>query len=63
MRDRADAATSEVSAEDFADIVAATRGFIRTAVVPREQEIADADAPRRHVSFRPSLVERESTLG
>src|SRR5699024_8886751 len=43
MRDRADAATSEVSAEDFADTVAATRGFIRTAVVPREQEIADAD--------------------
>lgn len=43
MRDRADAATSEVSAEDFADILAATRGFIRTAVVPREQEIADAD--------------------
>lgn len=34
---------SEVGAEDFADILAATREYIRTAVVPREQEIADAD--------------------
>ena len=36
--------TSEVSAEDFADILAATREYIRTVVVPREQEISDADA-------------------
>ena len=38
------AGTTEVDAEDFADILAATRDFIRTAVVPREQEIADSDA-------------------
>lgn len=36
--------TSEVDAEDFADILAATREYVRTVVVPREQEIADADA-------------------
>lgn len=42
MGDRATA--SEVDAADFADILAATREYIRTAVVPREQEIADADA-------------------
>ena len=42
MGDRATA--SEVEAADFADILAATREYIRTAVVPREQEIADADA-------------------
>ena len=35
---------SEVHAEDFADILAATRDYIRTVVVPREQEIADTDA-------------------
>ncbi len=35
---------SEVDAEDFADILAATREYVRTVVVPREQEIADADA-------------------
>lgn len=35
--------TAEVDAEDFADILAATKDFIRTAVIPREQEIADAD--------------------
>lgn len=35
---------SEVDAEDFADILAATRDYIRTVVVPREQEIADSDA-------------------
>src|SRR5690625_6199141 len=35
----------------------------RTALALLEEEIADASAPRRHVSFRPSLVERESTLG
>lgn len=38
------AMTSEVDAEDFADILAATREYVRTVVVPREQEIADADA-------------------
>lgn len=38
------AATSQVSAEDFADILAATREFVREVVVPREQEILDADA-------------------
>lgn len=36
--------TSEVGAEDFADILSATREYVRTVVVPREQEIADADA-------------------
>lgn len=35
---------SEVSADDLADIVAATRSFVREQVIPREQEIADADA-------------------
>lgn len=38
------AGAAEVDAEDFAHILNATKGFIRTAVVPREQEIADADA-------------------
>ncbi|MEN3223629.1 acyl-CoA dehydrogenase family protein [Mycolicibacterium porcinum] len=37
------AATSEVSAEDFAEILAQTRGFIRSAVVPRENEILATD--------------------
>lgn len=37
-------ATSEVDAEDFAHILAATREYVRTVVVPREQEIADTDA-------------------
>ena len=37
-------ATSQVSAEDFADILAATREFVREVVVPREQEILDTDA-------------------
>lgn len=37
-------ATSEVDAEDFAHILSATREYIRTVVVPREQEIADTDA-------------------
>ncbi len=37
-------ATSQVSAEDFADIQAATREFVREVVVPREQEILDTDA-------------------
>ncbi|MDS1115985.1 acyl-CoA dehydrogenase family protein [Gordonia westfalica] len=36
--------TSQVSAEDFADILAATREFVREVVVPREQEILDTDA-------------------
>ena len=35
----------------------------RTALALLEEEILDPDAPRRHVAFRPSLVERESTLG
>lgn len=38
------AGASEVDAEDFADILAATREYVRTVVVPREQEIADTDA-------------------
>jgi acyl-CoA dehydrogenase len=37
-------ATSEVSPEDFAEILAATREFIRTRVIPRENEIMEADA-------------------
>jgi acyl-CoA dehydrogenase len=37
------AVTSEVSDKDFADILAATRQFIRTQVVPRELEIMAAD--------------------
>ncbi|HVQ97745.1 MAG TPA: acyl-CoA dehydrogenase family protein [Mycobacterium sp.] len=35
--------TAEVSDEDFQDILAQTRHFVRTAVVPREQEILAAD--------------------
>ena len=35
----------------------------RTALALLEEEIADPDAPRRHVAFRPTLVERASTLG
>ena len=35
----------------------------RTALALLEGELAQADAPHRHVSFRPSLVERESTRG
>ena len=31
--------TTEVSDEDFQEILAQTRHFVRTAVVPREQEI------------------------
>src|SRR6201987_3742633 len=33
----------EVSDEDFQEILAQTRHFVRTAVVPREQEILDDD--------------------
>src|SRR5215469_9444361 len=33
-----------VSPEDFAPVLAQVRDFIRTRVVPREQEIADTDA-------------------
>ncbi|QHD85172.1 acyl-CoA dehydrogenase [Gordonia sp. JH63] len=36
--------SSEVGDEDFADILAATREFVREVVVPREQEILDTDA-------------------
>lgn len=35
---------SEVSTDDLADILAATRSFVREQVIPREQEIADSDA-------------------
>lgn len=34
---------TEVDADDFADILAATREYIRAMVVPREREIADTD--------------------
>ncbi len=37
------AAAAEVSAEDFREILAQTRQFVRTAVVPRESEILDED--------------------
>ncbi|MFW0785509.1 acyl-CoA dehydrogenase family protein [Gordonia sp. CPCC 206044] len=36
--------TSQVSPEDFADILSQTREFVRDKVVPREQEILDTDA-------------------
>ncbi|OBG22270.1 acyl-CoA dehydrogenase [Mycolicibacterium celeriflavum] len=35
--------TAEVSDEDFQEILAQTRHFIRTAVIPREQEILTSD--------------------
>src|ERR1700728_3052367 len=35
---------AEVSPEDFKPILAQVRDFVRTKVVPREQEIADTDA-------------------
>ncbi|OBF64675.1 acyl-CoA dehydrogenase [Mycobacterium sp. 852002-51971_SCH5477799-a] len=35
--------TAEVSGEDFREILAQTRQFVRSAVVPREQEILDTD--------------------
>ncbi len=35
---------SQVDPEDFADILAATREFVREVVVPREQEILDTDS-------------------
>jgi acyl-CoA dehydrogenase len=35
---------SAVSSEDFEPILAQVRDFVRTRVIPREQEIADADA-------------------
>ncbi|WP_396899314.1 acyl-CoA dehydrogenase family protein, partial [Mycolicibacterium sp.] len=37
------AATAEVCDEDFAEILAQTRSFIRSAVVPRENEILATD--------------------
>ncbi|WP_168704314.1 acyl-CoA dehydrogenase family protein [Gordonia paraffinivorans] len=37
-------AGSQVRDEDFADILSATREFVRGVVVPREQEILDTDA-------------------
>jgi acyl-CoA dehydrogenase len=36
--------TSQVGAEDFAEILRQTRDFVRTRVVPRETEIMEADA-------------------
>ncbi|MFT4088421.1 MAG: acyl-CoA dehydrogenase family protein [Gordonia sp. (in: high G+C Gram-positive bacteria)] len=36
--------TQQVSDEDFEQILAAVREFVRTRVVPREREIADGDA-------------------
>ncbi|RAV14687.1 acyl-CoA dehydrogenase [Mycolicibacterium sp. GF69] len=36
-------ATSEVSDDDFQEILAQTRHFVRTAVIPREQEILASD--------------------
>ncbi|MBB1057589.1 acyl-CoA dehydrogenase [Dietzia sp. B19] len=44
MSEQADSVGPEVDAEDFAAILATTRDFIRTVVMPREREIADADA-------------------
>lgn len=38
------ATISAVGPEDFADILAQTREFIRKEVIPREQEIADTDS-------------------
>ena len=35
--------TAEVSDEDFQEVLAQTRHFVRTAVVPREQEILADD--------------------
>ncbi|NMA76982.1 MAG: LacI family transcriptional regulator, partial [Actinomycetales bacterium] len=35
----------------------------RTGLALLEEQIADASAPPRHVSFTPTLVERESTTG
>ncbi len=37
------AEVAEVSEQDFGEILAQTRQFVRTAVVPREQEILDGD--------------------
>lgn len=39
----ATAEIAEVSDEDFREILAQTRQFVRSAVVPREQEILDED--------------------
>ncbi|MEH6382645.1 MAG: acyl-CoA dehydrogenase, partial [Dietzia cercidiphylli] len=44
MSDQADSVGPEVDAEDLAAILATTRDYIRTVVMPREREIADADA-------------------
>ena len=38
------ASSKQVSDDDFRDILAATREFVREVVVPREQEIADSNA-------------------
>ncbi|MET3860410.1 acyl-CoA dehydrogenase [Dietzia sp. 2505] len=44
MSEQANSVGSEVDPEDFAAILATTRHYIRTVVMPREREIADADA-------------------
>ncbi|AFC42872.1 putative acyl-CoA dehydrogenase [Mycobacterium intracellulare MOTT-02] len=43
MEPMATAEIAEVSDEDFREILAQTRQFVRSAVVPREQEILDED--------------------
>lgn len=55
MSDQADSVGPEVDAEDFAAILATTRDYIRTVVMPREREIADADAVPD--DFRAGLAE------
>ena len=50
-------ADSQVSPEDFAEILAATREFVRVRVIPRENEIMEADAiPPTCGRPRPSLA-------
>ena len=39
-----DTPTPEVSAEDFTSVRDLVADFVRTKVIPREQEILDADA-------------------
>lgn len=61
MSNAEDSAATEVSTEDFADHLAATRQFIRSAVVPCEREIADADeVPADHRPGTGSLRHRRS---
>lgn len=44
MTEQPTLSTPEVDAEDFAHILATTREYIRTVLVPREREIAETDA-------------------